>query len=830
MRYSFDETTVDSARREILVGVEEVHVEPLEFDVLVYLLENNGRVVPKEELLDSIWGDRFVSESALTTRIKAIRRAVGDDGRAQRVIKTFHGRGYRFIADVEIAEHHRRERTSHSSPVPTAPVAPRTALPRRRADVVGRSAEVAQVRRCLEDNDLVSIVGPGGVGKTTLAIDLGHELSAELEDRVVLCELAGVAHDRILDAIAGAIDGVTGVVDTTTGAIAERLGHDPVMLILDNCEHLVDAIAPVVEDLLEVHRLLTILVTSREPLDVDGERVIRLGGLEITNEGSSAAQLFAIRAGDHLDGQGDPRVDGVVAQIVRQLDGLPLAIELAAAHLRTMTPAELLTALENQMALLRARRTRVERHSTMYDTIDWSFRLLDELEQQTLLELSVFVGSFTSEAAQAVTGAQWAVPVLHRLVEQSVVSRVAVDGSSRYRLLEPIRQYLQLRIDEGGEDLDDVARRHAEYFAARANSVALGLRSHDEPTHAAHLNREWADLAVATAWGRANRRSDIAVDPIVALNFHILWQLRIEAYRWLELAADIFGEEVTARREVAVVRSMGAWTSRDFERSESLLAGVDDEDASVAFARFNQLMARGAFAELIEHIERFRALADDDPNPMWRVVAVATTVIGAAMAAPESPDTDRAWERASELEKATSWSTGRCWLRLAELTLAVRRGDAERVRAARVALEREGAAAHVPWFAMTAGGLAGAQQEQTGPTSRLETAVASMQIALDAGDLVQMPNFLRSLVVGLADAGEAEIGALVLGLVPTIHGLGESGEFTPGYDDAAAWVEGAIEAARLEELAAEGRRLSLDEACALARGALERHVAPADHH
>ena len=431
MRFQFGEFQLDDQRFTLTGPAGPVHVEPQVFELLHHLIVNHDRVVSKEELLDSIWGDRFVSESALTSRVKAARRAVGDDGQTQRAIKTVHGRGYQFIADVRTDA----ERT-------------RPALPRLRNAPIGRDDDVDSVVGMIGHAALVTITGSGGIGKTTVALAVADRMHADCADGVVFADLSPVPPGADITRAVAEAAGLEGAASETIEAVADHLANRPVLVVLDNCEHVLERAAELVDRVLERGEAARILATSREPLMVAGEHVWPLGPLH--EEGPT---LFVERAR-----AAEPRVhwdpeDPAVIEICRRLDDVPLALELAAGQLRRFELDELNRRLEDRLGLPSARAAAdAMRHATMETTIDWSYQLLDETEQCLLRQLGTFPASFDLRAVEAsAPPLSDAAPasVFGQLVDKSLVVRLP--GSGRYRLLETIRVFARDRLDDCGE-------------------------------------------------------------------------------------------------------------------------------------------------------------------------------------------------------------------------------------------------------------------------------------------------------------------------------------------------------------------------------------------
>ncbi|HEX6568750.1 MAG TPA: winged helix-turn-helix domain-containing protein [Acidimicrobiales bacterium] len=431
MRFQFGEFQLDDKRFTLVGPAGPVHVEPQVFELLHHLIVHRDRVVPKEELLDTIWGDRFVSESALTSRVKAARRAVGDDGQAQRVIKTIHARGYQFVAEV-VTDLGRIRRT----------------LPRLRNVPIGRDGDMGSIVERIREGPLVTITGSGGIGKTTVALAVADRLQVEYADGAVFADLSPVQPGADVTRAVAEAAGLEGAASETTERVADHLANRPVLIVLDNCEHVLERSAELVDRMLGRGDTAHVLATSREPLGVVGEHVWPLGPLH--DEGPT---LFVERAR-----AAEPRVqwdpaDPAVIELCRRLDDVPLALELAAGQLRRFDLAELLRRLDDRLALLSGRASGdSQRHATMETAIDWSYRLLDQTEQRMLRHLSVFPASFDVGAVEAsappLPGAA-VVTVFGGLVDKSLVVRQP--GSGRYRLLETVRVFALDRLDESGE-------------------------------------------------------------------------------------------------------------------------------------------------------------------------------------------------------------------------------------------------------------------------------------------------------------------------------------------------------------------------------------------
>jgi predicted ATPase/class 3 adenylate cyclase len=385
-------------------------------------------------------------------------------------------------------------------------------LPVQVTSFVGRERDLERVTATLAEARVVTLTGVGGVGKTRLALQVAGEMSPAFQDGSWLCELAGV---RDPEAVAEAMVAVFQIEPrqgvTVAEALLEFLRAKQFLLVLDNCEHLLKPVARMVADIERACPAVRVLATSREGLNVAGEHLVVVSSLEVPDAGvdldavggCEAVRLFvdraqAVKANFVLDAANAD----AVAQVCRRLDGIALAIELAAARVTMLTPAELAQRIDQRFRLLAGgRRTAVERHQTLRAAIDWSYELLEAREQRLLDRLGVFAGGFTLEAAEKIAGgsgieADDVLDLLAALVSRSLVIADVEAPETRYSLLETIRQYAQDRLDDSG-DADRVRDRHTAYYAARAEAVAPNLSGPDEIDLVRSLDREVDNLRAA---------------------------------------------------------------------------------------------------------------------------------------------------------------------------------------------------------------------------------------------------------------------------------------------------------------------------------------------
>jgi predicted ATPase len=583
----FGRCSVDVAGREVERDGEACHLEPQAFDLLVHLLAHRDRVVSKEELLDAVWGDQFVSESALTTRIKEIRQALGDDGVHQTVVKNFRGRGYRFVARVD-----------------DEPTAPRPS--ERSSDrLVGREADIAEAGALLVTSPLVTLVGPGGVGKTALADELIRRCRDGFADGVRVVRLAEVDDPA---SVIHVLRRDTDLMDAGPGdgAFLAALATRSAVVLLDNCEHVLGEVSRIVSDVLARDGNVTFLATSRERLGVTAERVWPVAPLD----SEAARQLLLDRARRVQPGfdwreSDEPGVD----RILHATDRLPLAIEMAAARLPTIGVGELADALASRLDLLRsADRSVVERHRTIDALIGWSESLLSDDERTLLVTMSVFAGPVPADEIAAVAGADEAellIGPLADLVDKSLVVADITRTPPCYRLLETVRARVSRHRPPS---VDAVHARHITEMVTGADRL---LRTPEEPAAAARLVGFVAEIRAAHAWAREH-------DPTIAteLTAALLWFAHerqwTEPALWARLLTPGSGPDDDAALAAAASLAADASNRGDYGEAERLAARASaSSDPRIAGSALETLSDVGLYSgDLDSACVHARALFD----------------------------------------------------------------------------------------------------------------------------------------------------------------------------------------------------------------------------
>jgi len=485
------------AERQLLIDGKPASVGARAFDLLAALIERRERVVLKKELLDLVWPGLVVEENNLQVHVTALRKLLGP-----RSITTVPGLGYRFTFATEPLE----QPASPSGPPGGTPPRPLTTF-------VGREAELEALARLLGSSRLLSLAGIGGTGKTRLAIELGRRVADRYADGVRFVDLAPVnSPDRVATEVARAAGAVEEPQRAIEDTLLRHVASRQMLLILDNCEHVLDACATLVVRLLAQSVHLQIVVTSREALGVHGEQIIAVRPLSLPAPGSGsegalkaeAVQLFVGRARLVMPdfAVNDQNVTSVV-EICRRLDGIPLAIELAAARLRVLSVEEICDRLGDRFRLLTAGRRAISRHQTLQAALQWSYEPLAPDEQALLRRASVFAGGWTLEAAMAVAGqGAGEIDLVHRLARLVDKSLIVVEhcsaGPTRYSMLETVRQYAQERLQESGEAVA-YHDAHLAYFLRFVGEAHAQIALRFAAT-LTRIDQELANLLAAHVW------------------------------------------------------------------------------------------------------------------------------------------------------------------------------------------------------------------------------------------------------------------------------------------------------------------------------------------
>jgi predicted ATPase len=548
---SFGPYCLIPAERVLLRSGEAVEVGSRAFDVLIALVESAGEVVGRRELMLRAWPDVVVGDGSLRVAIGGLRKALRDGQDGMRYIANVAGRGYCFVAHIDRSI----ARPLASTPLPDVseprPV-PKHKLPARLARMVGRNDSVETLSMLLTARRFVSVVGPGGMGKTTVAVSVAHALLDEFGHAVYFVDLGAVTDEILVPSAVAAALGVFGQTQDPLPGLVAFLAGRRLLLVLDNCEHVIDAAASLTECLHREAPRVHILTTSREALRVEGEHVHFLVPLSYPTAredltaaealATPAVQLFMERA--VASGYASELTDAdapTVAAICSRLDGIALAIELAGSRVGAYGLQGTADLLGNRFKLLwQGRRTAPPRHRTMAAMLDWSFNLLSDRDRRVLGRLSIFVGLFTLEAAQAVAtddqidGMEVA-DAIASLINKSLIWVVPIDGVAHHRLLDPTRAYAAEKLAQTAEP-NGAARQHARYYAQRLSSSAgrgVAITTEDVAFATPYLG----NIRAALEWsfsGAGEAAIGVTLAAAAAPLFYDL-SLFVECLRWCEL-------------------------------------------------------------------------------------------------------------------------------------------------------------------------------------------------------------------------------------------------------------------------------------------------------
>jgi predicted ATPase/DNA-binding SARP family transcriptional activator len=576
-------------------------------------------------------------------------------------------------------------------PVPRVPVTPRSrmSVPRRITSFVGREDDIAAVADAVGGGPLVTLAGVGGVGKTRLALEVASRLEEQFDDGALFCELAGLDDgSAVTHAVAAALRLQQQQGLDIEASVIEFLRPRGMLLVVDNCEHVLPAVARLVDRIVKHCPNVVVLATSREALAVEGERIIPVPPLRE----AEATMLFAERAkAGRPDFDLDHEPVGAVAEICRRLDGLPLAIELAAARMRAMTSLDVARRLDGLRLLSGGARDASPRHQSLAATIDWSYRLLTDAEQALFMRLSLFAGGFDLAAAHGVCGADGeteddTLDLLTGLLDKSMVKMRASTGGSRYLVLETLRAFGRDRLREN-DIVDDCMSRHARYYTALAEQGAAGMHGADEGAWVARMLPDYDNLRVAFEHVMADEDVDTALRLVTSLSEFIHLRIGYESSEWAERAVRIAEPGHPLYAAAVGFAARGAWNRGETERARSLaglaegrvptrgngrVAYPGDVLADLALYEGD---AEGALAHY--DAEMARARGDADPiRLVWTLFYVA--ICHAALRASENGVA--AAQEAVEVSDATANPTARSMARYA-LGLVLKKSQPDRALA-----------------------------------------------------------------------------------------------------------------------------------------------------
>jgi len=543
---------------------ERILLAPKAFAVLRYLVEHPGRLVSHDELLGALWPKTYVQPEVLKSHITAIRAVLGDDARKPLFIETLSRRGYRFIAPV----------TEGAATGP--PPSRMTNLPEAVSELIGREAELGAVTALATEHRLVSLVGAGGIGKTRLGLEVARHLLPRFPDGVFVAELGPLSSAELVPVTVASALGITHVADTVSReGVARAVGTRKLLLVIDNCEHVIEAAAGMAEALLRASPGVSLVATSREPLRVPGEYVYRVPPLDVPAEDNQdmedvfsygAVRLFVSRArAAEPQYVAEGRVAAATVAICRRLDGIPLAIELAATRIVGFGVNGVAARLDDRFRLLTRGSRTLPRQQTMRATLDWSYELLSESERVVLRRLGVFVGAFTLDAASAVAAgvdipASEVADAVANLVGKSLVSTDVGGAMVHYRLLETTSAYAREKLIESAE-FEDFARRHAEYYGDLFQHAEADLETRPTAEWLVAYRPHIDNLRAALDWA-FSPSGDVSVGVALAAATVPLWthlSLLTECRARVEQAIAALGRQVPSdpRRDMRLYLALG---------------------------------------------------------------------------------------------------------------------------------------------------------------------------------------------------------------------------------------------------------------------------------
>lgn len=587
--YRFGRFTLDPANRQLRAEGAPVPLGSTDLRLLMTLVERAGALVSKDELMSRVWGRAIVGDNTLQVHITALRKALGDG-----FITTRHGHGYTFVQNVSRMDADATPQQTGNLPFYLAGHA--HGAPSR---LIGRDAELHVLSGLLVQNGLVTLAGPGGVGKTRLALQASSESAGRFADGAWVVELASLTDGA---STAGAVATTLGIQigerSTPFDSLARHLARRNLLLVLDNCEHLVGACAELCEALLARAPGVRIIATSREPLSCLGEQVFEVPPLALPGEHvqhpvreTAAIALFTERSRAlNPDFQLGEEDIAIAARLCRRVDGLPLAIEMIASWAGMLGLKTLEEKIDGSLnGWLYARRTGPVRHSTLSAMLAWSHDLLSPAEQLVLRRLAVFAGAFSMEAAEAVA-ADGEVPKaevfahLARLIAKSMIAVVAGSHVHHYRLLETTRAFMMEKL-AASPDAEIVRQRHVGHVLRTLEHAGLDWETMSDRAFSERYGPILDDLRSALEWTAGRSTDDVVA---LAGSSWLLWRdmnARAEGRRWLTAAVSHLRPDTRPALEAQLRRGLGALS-------------------------FNTAAVRSARDELARAVTLFRSLGD----------------------------------------------------------------------------------------------------------------------------------------------------------------------------------------------------------------------------
>src|ERR1700738_3196596 len=555
-----------AAERVLEKGGVRVRLGSRALDILIVLVERPTKVVGKRELIERVWPDLAVDEGSLRFQISVLRKALGEGRSGGRYVTNVSGRGYCFAAQIS-------RTASPPTPLRNSLTHSSVGLPPSATKMGGRDETVQLISEELTARRFFTIVGPGGIGKTTVATAVSHTMLAAFDGAVHYVDFGPLCTPSLAPNMVASTVGLPGNFDDPLAALPTFLRDRRILLVLDSCEHLIETIAPLAERIFREAPEVHILATSREPLQVEGEQVHRLDPLAFPPDGRPltaaraltfpAVQLFVERAAAH--GSGFELNDAeapIVGKVCRRRDGIALALELAAGRVGAHGIKGIASLLDGPCRLLwHGRRTASPRHQTLSAMLDWSYNLLPESERVIFRGLSVFVGAFTLEAAQFVAAGdvlerEQVAEAIAGLITKSLISVETNHTGTLYRLLDTTRAYVLAKMIDIGER-NSIAQRHAIYYREFLERIEIASLTCSNYNGAVEGWRHVSDARAALQWSFSEQGDKEIGTALAAASAPLFLELSLltECRFWMERAIAEHGDQ-GGRREMELKEAL----------------------------------------------------------------------------------------------------------------------------------------------------------------------------------------------------------------------------------------------------------------------------------
>ena len=651
---SFGPFNLVPSERQLTKGGVRVELSARAYDILVTLSSRPNEVISKNDLIAQVWPGISVEEGSLRFHVAGLRKALGDGKDGARYISTSSGRGYSFVATIS------RSSISARSPVEPSASFHHYNLPGRLGVMIDREEDLEKLSVRLNADRFVTIVGSGGVGKTTVAVAIAHQLHATFNGAVLFVDLSMVSDPRFVTTGVASMLGLSVQSEDATLGLIAYLKDKRILLVLDTCEHLIEAVAALAAAIFRTAPQVHILATSRETLQVDGEHVYRLEPLAYPPDDGPfsadvarafpATQLFverAVASGANLN-LTDAEA-AIVADICRKLDGVALAIELAARRVEVYGLSETAALLDQRLAQLWAGpRTAPPRQRTLQATLDWSYGLLSATERVVLRRLAIFVGNFTLEAALAVAtgnGIDQAevFAAIDSLVAKSMVATRSLGTTMRYRLLDTTRAYaIELEADDS--EAASLAIRHARYYRQWLEQAATEWSTLMPGTERAPYFAGVSNVRAALEWSFGPNGDLPTGIGLAAAAAPVLLAMSLlpECHHWSQRALIALDDKVSSKSEQMHLQaglgisSMHLHGENEHARealNRSLALAEAEHDAASEAGLLGMLhmfhFRSGDFNIALSFAERCRALAGNVDDPA--ALALAHSILGRSL-------------------------------------------------------------------------------------------------------------------------------------------------------------------------------------------------------